>query len=141
MLGKCSKLLRKCSIFCWVNEANLGNEENFWGNAQKVKCSTPFKCCFNFLSKKMQSYICGICLAFFPLCIIKCLLKVPAREETKSQWLLLFSFFSSVCFEMCPQSACLWKVKITLVAFIQLFFTVCFQLFLQIACHIRCKVT
>ena len=49
--------------------------------------------------------------------------------------------FSTVRFQMCPQSACIRRCKVTLVAFIWLFSTVCFQMCPQVACLRGCKVT
>ena len=57
------------------------------------------------------------CFVFFPLCVFKYALKLSAREEAKSHWLHLFGLFSTVCFHMCPQRACLNRGVVTLVAF------------------------
>ena len=40
--------------------------------------------------------------------------------------------FSTVCFQMCPQIACLKRGKVTLVAFVWLFPVVCFHMSPQI---------
>ena len=49
--------------------------------------------------------------------------------------------FSSVCFQMFPQIACLNRDKVTLVTFVWLFSTVNFQMSPQITRLNRCKVT
>ena len=43
-------------------------------------------------------------------------------------------FFTTVSFQMCPQMTCLRRCIVTLVTFVWLFSTVCFQMFLQMAC-------
>ena len=48
--------------------------------------------------------------------------------------------FSTVCFQMGPQMACMSGCIITLVAFVWLFSTVHFQMCPQIACLNRCKI-
>ena len=50
-------------------------------------------------------------------------------------------FFSSMCFQMSPQVACISICKFTLVAFVWLFTTVCSQMSFQITCVRRCKAT
>ena len=45
--------------------------------------------------------------------------------------------FSTVCFQMCPQTVCLKRGKVALVAFVRLFSTMRFQMCLQIACPRR----
>ena len=50
-------------------------------------------------------------------------------------------FFPTVHFQMCPQIACPRRGIVTLVAFIRLFSTVRFQMCPQIACMRRCIVT
>ena len=50
-------------------------------------------------------------------------------------------FFSTVCFHMSHQSACLNGCKVALVTFVFLFSTVCFQMYPQTAFPIGCKVT
>ena len=50
-------------------------------------------------------------------------------------------FLSIVCFQMCPQMACLGRCKIVLIAFVRLFSTVCFQMSPQSTCITGCKIT
>ena len=49
--------------------------------------------------------------------------------------------FSTVRFQMRPQMACLRRGKVALVASVWLFSSVCFQMCPKIACLSRCKVT
>ena len=52
---------------------------------------------------------------FFSLCVFKWVLTLNTWKDTKSHWLhLLVVFFSTACFQMCPQIAC----NVTLVAFL-----------------------
>ena len=52
------------------------------------------------LPQRMQNHIGCICLFFSPLCVFKCLLKFPAREDAKLHWLYLFNF-SPLCVIKC----------------------------------------
>ena len=56
--------------------------------------------------------------------------------ESAHVWL-----FPTVHFQMCPQSSCMNRCKVTLVAFVWLFSTVYFQMCPQSAYMNRCKVT
>ena len=76
---------------------------------------------------------------FSPLWVFKCVLKLPALEDAKSQ--LLHWLFSAVHFQIYPQIICTRGCIITLVAFVWLFSSVCCHMFSQIACLRGCKVT
>ena len=71
---------------------------------------------------------------------LKCILKMPAPEETESH-LLHFLLFSIVRFQMGPQIVCSRGGIVTLVAFVRLFSTVCYQMSPQTACMRRDKFT
>ena len=49
--------------------------------------------------------------------------------------------FSTVCFQMSPQNVCPRRCIVTLVAFVQLFSSVCFQMSPQMTCPRRCVFT
>ena len=61
-----------------------------------------------------------VCLS--PLCVIKCILKLPAQEDAKSRWLQLFNIFAIICFHMHSHITCMWGV-LTLAAIAWLFAT------------------
>ena len=91
----------------------------------------------------------------FPLCVFRCVFKLPVPTDAKSHWLHLFDFstlcvssksldlkrqshigciclnFSTVHFQMCPQIACPNKFKFRSVALVWLFYTVRLQMFPQ----------
>ena len=100
---------------------------------------------------------------------MKYLLKLLESEDTKFHLVAFVSLFSTVHYQMCPQSTCMRGCKITqvafvclfssvslhmspqrtwvsackvaLVAFVCLFSIVCFQMCPQIACMRRCIIT
>ena len=113
-------------------------------------------------------YRCKVALVAF-VCFFKCLLRLSARPDAKSNLLHLYAFlkwlfkcvclspqivcpnrckvafiafvcFSQVTFQMCPQVVCLYRCKVALVAFVRFFSRVSFQMCPQIACLYRCIV-
>ena len=49
--------------------------------------------------------------------------------------------FSTVCFQMSPQTVCTRRCIVTLVTIVLFFSTVCFQMSLQINCRRECRLT
>ena len=72
---------------------------------------------------------------------MKYLLKLLESEDTKFHLVAFVSLFSTVHYQMRPQSTCMRGCKITQVAFVCLFSIVCFQMCPQIACMRRCIIT
>ena len=72
--------------------------------------------------------------------VFKCFLRLFARSLSNFIG-YIFLLFSTVCFRVCPQSACITGRIVTLVAFVRFFPSVRFQMCPQIACLRRCKVT
>ena len=77
-----------------------------------------------------------VMLDFSPLCVFKCVLKLPAWKDAKWHRLHLLDFSP-----MCSQSACIRRCIVTQVAFVWLFSSVCFHVSLQTACVRCCIIT
>ena len=102
--------------------------------------------CFRMYSHRACIKGCKVTLvAFVCLFSIHCAFsnvssnRLPVRMHSHIGY--IFLLFSTVRFKMCPQIACLRRVKVTLVAFVRLFSTVCFQMSSQITFLIGCIFT
>ena len=69
-----------------------------------------------------------------------CVWKLPYHNINIVALAAFVCLFSTVCFQMTPQMACIRRCKITLVAFIWFFSSVCFQMSPQIICPKGCIV-
>ena len=81
----------------------------------------------NCLHLRMHSHICCICLTFLH-CVFSNVSSNCLHDWMHSHTGCIFCvFFSAVCYQMGPQSACMSRCKVTLVAFVWLFSTVHLQ--------------
>ena len=116
---------------------------DFFNFASHFNCVQIFQIYFSLKNEKFlfPTFHCNFPIVhYLPLCIFKCVLRLPAWVDVKSHSLHLL-LFTTVSFHMCLQSTCIRGSKIALIAFVRLFSTVHFQMCLQSACIRGYKVT
>ena len=79
----------------------------------------------NGMVEKMRSYIGCICFGFYPLCILKWVLKLPRMH---SHIIHIGSTFLHCVFSNVYSNLLLRGLKVTLLAFVWCFSTLCFQM-------------
>ena len=108
-------------------------------NCRKTGQQQNFFCLpFSFAETKRQKYLCGL---LFRHMISNFITFLNSHLDNNFPCVTSVCLFSTVCFQMSPQIACLRRSIVTLVAFVRLFSTVCYQMSPQAAFHRGCILT